>query len=161
MADRFTTRLAAFVIVYNDKRGVLLQQRAPNSYLGGYWDFPSGHGEHGESIRDSAVRELAEEMGLVGRAEDLRLIHLDQYFLEQDYINFVFVLDTWSGTPKICEPESCSAIGWFALDALPEKCVNAVRAVEHAGFGPELTYSVTNMAGYEAIMGEPFTEKAK
>jgi mutator protein MutT len=148
------TRLAAFVIVYNEQGKVLLQQRAPHSYLGGYWDFPSGHGEEGESIRDTAIRELAEEVGLIGKAEDLQLTLVDQYFLETNYLNFVFVLDTWSGTPEVCEPEACSAIGWFALDALPEKCVNVVRAAQRAGFGRGLTYSVTDTAAYEVLMGE-------
>ena len=64
MADRFTTRVAVFVIVRNDKGEILLQQRGPEKYLGGYWDFPSGHGELGESLQDTTIRELKEEVGL-------------------------------------------------------------------------------------------------
>jgi 8-oxo-dGTP diphosphatase len=155
VADRFMTRQSVFVIVRNDKREILLQQRL-GAYLSGYWDFPSGHVEHGEDIRVSTVRELAEETGIMGRAEDLRLVHIDQYFIEVDYVNYIFELDNWQGEPKILEPESCSDMGWFAQDALPEKCVNVLRAVERAGFGGELTYSITNRESYADIMGEPF-----
>jgi len=142
-----------FVIVRNDKGEILLQQRGPHSYLGGHWDFPSGHGEHNEELCVTAIRELKEEVDLDARSEDLRLVHIDQYFVEVNYVNFVFVLDAWSGTPKVCEPEKCSAVGWFAEDKLPAQCVNVVRAVEAAGFGNELTYSVTDKDVFYNLMG--------
>jgi len=156
MADRFTTRIAVFVIVRNDKGEILLQRRAAGAkYLEGYWDFPSGHGEHGESLRDSAIRELKEEVGLDGKPEDLRLVHIEQYFVEVNYINFIFALDQWSGTPKVCEPDKCSAIAWFAPEALPEQCVNAVRAAETAAFSDDLTYSITDKESYAKLVSLP------
>jgi 8-oxo-dGTP diphosphatase len=159
VAERFVTRVAVFVIVRNERDEILLQQRALGAkYLNGYWDFPSGHGEHGEDIRATAIRELTEEVGLEGRPEDLRLVHIDQYFLKQNYINFVFTLDAWSGTPKVCEPDKCSAVGWFAPDALPEKCVNVVRAAEQGGFDEPVSYSITDFESYAVLMGEPFGE---
>ncbi len=155
MTERATTRWAVFVIIRNKAGEILLQQRALGKYLGGYWDFPSGHGEYDEDIRVTTIRELKEEVDLDGKPEDLRLTHIDQYFVEVEYINFVFVLDSWRGTPKVCEPDKCSGVGWFALDKLPEKCVNVVRAVETAGFGNELTYSVTDKHTYHDLMGLP------
>jgi 8-oxo-dGTP diphosphatase len=152
MADRFTTRIAVFVLLRNDKGEILLQQRAGN-YLSGYWDFPSGHGEYNEGLRESAVRELMEEVGLTARPEDLRLVHIEQFFVDQEYINFIFACDTWQGEPRICEPDKCSGVAFFAPDNLPEKCVNAVRAVEAAGFSDELTYSITNSENYEVLVG--------
>ena len=157
MADkRATLRWAVFVIVRNEKDEVLLQQRARNAkYLNGYWDFPSGHGERGEDLRVTAIRELKEEVGLEGKPEDLRLVHIDQYFVEVDYLNFVFALDKWSGAPKICEPDKCSDVGWFDIGRLPERCVNGVRVVEAAGFTDELTYSVTDTDVFYRLMSFP------
>lgn len=155
MSERFVTRQAVFVIVRNDKNEMLLQQRL-GKYLSGYWDFPSGHVEYGEDMRVSAVRELAEETGIIAKPEALELTHMDQYFIEVDYVNYVFELRDWHGEPKILEPEKCSAMDWFAQDALPQKCVNVVRAVEHAGFDGGVTYSVTDRGGYQALMGQPF-----
>jgi 8-oxo-dGTP diphosphatase len=155
MAERFMTRQAVFVIVYNDKNEVLLQQR-DKEYLRGYWDFPSGHVECGEELQVAAIRELAEETGVMGNSEDLRLVHIDQYFIEVDYVNYVFELRSWQGKPHILEPEKCSAMDWFSIDDLPKKCVNTVRAVERSGFDAELTYSVTNRKTYTDLMGEPF-----
>jgi 8-oxo-dGTP diphosphatase len=161
-SDRFMTRLAVFVIARNPNGEILLQQRSGTGYLDGYWDFPSGHVEYGESIQETAVRELVEEVGVEAAVDDLQLVHIDQYLLgnatNADYVNFTFAVRSWSGVPKICEPEKCSAIGWFKPDALPEKCVNAVRVNEEAGFSGELTYSMTDAAAFKRIMGDPFKE---
>jgi 8-oxo-dGTP diphosphatase len=153
MSERFMTRQAVFVVIRNDKNEILLQQRSGTGYLDGYWDLPSGHAEFGESLRDSAIRETKEEVGVEAAPEDLRLIHIEQFFVDHNYVNYTFEATTWSGEPKICEPEKCSAIGWFAVDALPEKCVNAVRANEEVGFSSELTYSVTDASNYAALLG--------
>ncbi len=157
MTERFNTRLAVFMILRNDKNEILLQQRSGTGYLDGYWDLPSGHVEHGEALRDTATRELLEEVGVTARPEDLALVNIDQYFLDQDYVNFTFAVKSWQGTPSICEPDKCSDMQWFAPDALPEKCVNVVRANEQSGFGAsgELTYSVTDVESYKTLMGEP------
>ena len=149
------TRLAVFTVVYNERGEVLLQQRGPNSYLGGYWDFPSGHVEKAEDFRVAAVRELAEETNLIAEPESLKLVHIDHYSLKVDYINFVFTTHSWSGDPRILEADKCSDIGWFKPNALPKKCVNVVRAFEQSGFTDELTYSVTDAQSYMTLMGEP------
>jgi 8-oxo-dGTP diphosphatase len=56
------TRVAAAVI----ERGgeVLLAQRPPGKAYAGYWEFPGGKLERGETPRDALDRELHEELGL-------------------------------------------------------------------------------------------------
>lgn len=156
MSDRFTTRSAIFVIIRNKQGEVLLQQRNGTNFLAGYYDFPSGHVEDKESVKAAAVRELAEETGLVVQENDLRLVHLNQNFLDSPYVNFTFVADKWQGEPSICEPNKCSDIGFFAPDNLPAKCTLNVRLNEQAGFSDGLTYSLVTLESYEQIMHEPF-----
>lgn len=151
MTERHMTRQAVFIVIRNEKNEILLQQRANTGYLDGYWDLPSGHIECGESLRDCAARELKEEVDVVVLPEDLTLIHVEQFFVEKDYVNYTFEAKNWSGEPKIGEPEKCSAIGWFAVNALPDNCVNAVRSNEETGFSKELTYSVTTSANYATL----------
>ena len=55
--------VAAAVLLRADGR-VLLGQRAPGTFYPGYWEFPGGKVEAGESPRDALVRELAEELGI-------------------------------------------------------------------------------------------------
>lgn len=48
-------------IVFKDDK-VFICRRKPNKSLGGYWEFPGGKIEIGESNEDSLKRELLEEL---------------------------------------------------------------------------------------------------
>lgn len=50
-------------IIYKDEK-VLLCRRSLHKMLGGYWEFPGGKVEEGESHQESLLRELNEELGM-------------------------------------------------------------------------------------------------
>ncbi|WP_103063448.1 NUDIX domain-containing protein [Actinomyces qiguomingii] len=106
---------------------VLLQLRRNTGFMDGHWAAAiAGHVEPGESVTATAVREGAEEMGVVidpGELMPLTAMHrsnaVDGPALEQR-VDFFFTLTRWRGTPEIREPAKCGGLEWFALDALPE-----------------------------------------
>ncbi|HTY98335.1 MAG TPA: NUDIX domain-containing protein, partial [Rhodocyclaceae bacterium] len=55
------TDVAAAVILRPDG-SFLLGQRAPGTFYPGYWEFPGGKVEAGETPRQALVRELHEEL---------------------------------------------------------------------------------------------------
>jgi 8-oxo-dGTP diphosphatase len=55
--------VAAAVLLRSDGR-VLLAQRLPGTPYAGYWEFPGGKAEPGESMQAALVRELHEELGI-------------------------------------------------------------------------------------------------
>ncbi len=57
-------RVAAAVLLRPDGQ-VLLAQRPPGKAYAGYWEFPGGKLEAGESPHAALVRELREELGVV------------------------------------------------------------------------------------------------
>ena len=59
-------RVAAAVIERGDGH-VLLAQRPPGKVYAGYWEFPGGKLEAGETPEQALVRELREELGIVVR----------------------------------------------------------------------------------------------
>ncbi len=65
-----TPRQSASVILVRDAAGgveLLLVQRNPQQrFMGGFWVFPGGAVDEGESHRVTAVRELAEEAAVTG-----------------------------------------------------------------------------------------------
>jgi 8-oxo-dGTP diphosphatase len=59
-------RVAAAVILRGNG-DVLLAQRPPGKVYAGYWEFPGGKCEPGETPRAALDRELREELGLAVR----------------------------------------------------------------------------------------------
>ena len=54
----------AAAVIFRDDGQYLLGQRGPGTFYPGYWEFPGGKVEAGETPRDALVRELHEELGI-------------------------------------------------------------------------------------------------
>ncbi|MGH8799263.1 MAG: NUDIX domain-containing protein, partial [Casimicrobiaceae bacterium] len=63
MSERPVVRVAAAILHRGDGR-VLLARRLPGTPYAGYWEFPGGKLEPGESPHDALLRELGEELGI-------------------------------------------------------------------------------------------------
>ncbi|MFH1505938.1 MAG: NUDIX domain-containing protein [archaeon] len=56
---------AAHIMIFNSKGEVVLQQRAFTvAQLPGYWDMHGGHQAAGQTIEQTAIAELSEELGI-------------------------------------------------------------------------------------------------
>ncbi|MGD9600342.1 MAG: NUDIX hydrolase [Gammaproteobacteria bacterium] len=65
----------AICVIEDDARRVLFLKRAGDRPLGpGLWGFPAGHIEDGETPRECATRELAEEIGPHVRVAEIRAL---------------------------------------------------------------------------------------
>jgi mutator protein MutT len=56
-------KIVTAAIVLQDNK-VLLTRRAPGQSLEGYWEFPGGKVEEGESLQECLKREIFEELGV-------------------------------------------------------------------------------------------------
>jgi 8-oxo-dGTP diphosphatase len=90
-------RVAAAVIVAPDGR-VLLAQRPAGKPYAGYWEFPGGTLESGETPRHALVRELHEELGLTVRRAAPWLVQRYVYPHAHVELHFFRVL-AWDGEP--------------------------------------------------------------
>lgn len=109
-----------------DKLQILLQHRANTRFLPFLWDFAvSGHVEKGESMRQALKRETMEELGLDIDIEDLSFSSLIHIKVAEELIYYTgyFTLSKFSGEPRIMEPDKCSELRWFDMDALPEDLI--------------------------------------
>lgn len=148
MTDRFVVVPAAYVFLLRDGdagREVLLQLRQNTGYMDDQWAAAAaGHVERGETAYDAAHREAAEELGIAGL--DLRFettMHRTRHAEPIDErVDFFFTATTWTGEPRIVEPEKCADLRWFPLDALPDPVVpHETHALASLGSGtPYLTF---------------------
>jgi 8-oxo-dGTP diphosphatase len=62
MAETAAIQVAAGLVLHQGR--YLIAKRPAESYLGGYWEFPGGKREPGESLEGCLHRELREELGI-------------------------------------------------------------------------------------------------
>lgn len=119
MADRHLVDV--HVLLLRDDQVLLTRRRDRNPLFDGRWHLPSGKLDAGESVLAAAVREVDEEIGVVVESGDLRhvhTLHVNGSGVEPR-LGLFFETRRWSGEPVNREPEKCSAVRWFPLDALP------------------------------------------
>jgi 8-oxo-dGTP diphosphatase len=109
---------AAAGVVLDEKRRVLLVQRAIEPYVG-HWALPAGYQEMDEEPAETAVREILEESGL-----EVEVIELfDLLFVADDYRRpsnlAVFLCRPRGGILRAGDDVLDAA--WFDLEALPAK----------------------------------------
>lgn len=112
----------AGVIIINDKNEILLGKRTDN----GYWDYPAGSMELGESFEECARREVSEETGLTcGKLEYFMELSEEDSFYE--YPNgdqvwlavIIYICRDFSGEMKAQEDE-VTVQKFFPIDQLPK-----------------------------------------
>lgn len=90
-------RVAAAVVVRPDGQ-VLLAQRPAGKAYAGYWEFPGGKLESGETPRHALDRELAEELGLTVRRAAPWIVQRYRYPHAHVELHFFRVFE-WEGEP--------------------------------------------------------------
>ena len=111
--SRKIVHVAAAVIRRPDG-SFLLGQRAPDTFYPGYWEFPGGKVEAGETPHDALVRELDEELGI--RVEQAWPWLTREHVYEHAHVSLHFFdVPAWSGEPH---DHVHSALAWQSAGTL-------------------------------------------
>ncbi len=112
--ERPVTDVAVGVLIAPDG-AFLLTSRPEGKVYAGYWEFPGGKLEAGETVEQALRRELQEEIGItIGAAHPWREKLVD-YPHALVRLHFCKVFD-WSGDLHMREGQQC---GW---EHLPVRC---------------------------------------
>jgi len=110
------------ILIFNERGDLFLMKRGKNvRNESGHWDIPGGSVEFNEGLRDAAIREVKEEIGV-----DIEIVKqlpaIDHLLPEekQHWVTSGFVARIQgTGKPENLEPDKCEDIGWFSLQKLP------------------------------------------
>ena len=110
-------RVGVGAVVVEDGR-VLVMRRA-GAHGAGLWGLPGGHQEVGESPERTAVREVAEETGLVVDVT-ARLGFTDDPMpdIGRHYVTLFLACSRITGEPRLMEPQKATALDWLTIDEL-------------------------------------------
>ncbi len=109
--------VAAAVMLRADGSEFLLAQRPEGKVYAGYWEFPGGKVEPGETVRAALVRELHEELGISITACSPWLTRVFTYPHATVRLNF-WRVTAWEGEIGITAPLEHAAVDW-------QKCGNS------------------------------------
>ena len=113
--------VVAGALVTPDYR-VLLSRRPAGKNLAGFWEYPGGKIESGETPEQALCRELAEELRLDINPRDLTPLS----FASHDYDAFhlvmpLFVCRKWAGEPVGAEGQGIEFVDAKTVGEDPEK----------------------------------------
>lgn len=104
-------------IIINDEEKYLLAKRGKKAKNEkGKWEFPGGTIEFGDTLKETIIREIKEELDIEIDPQ-YQLPSIDHLIPEekQHWVTNAFISKIVKGKPKILEPEKCSEIGWFDM----------------------------------------------
>lgn len=120
MTNRYSLIPVVAIALQRSDGRILMQQRPEGKAHAGLWEFPGGKVELGESPEQALVREIAEELAITVRIEDL-----DSFTFasggarpgsdSRSILLLLYRCHQWQGEPQNLD---AAAIDWFELNDL-------------------------------------------
>jgi len=109
-------KVIGVAVIWNEAGKILIDKRRKQGLHGGFWEFPGGKIEPGETIEACIKREIMEELGIVIEVGESLMT------IEHDYTKFTITLNVHhshyvSGEPQTIE---CDEIRWVTLDEIDQ-----------------------------------------
>lgn len=127
---------AAHIIFLHGSQILLLRRSMHQPNWPGHWCFPGGKVDDDELLRESAIRETSEEVGITLSSDDI----VADYVINARYTNgtriyYFGVVTDWTGQPENKEEHLHEEAEWFSLNDLPLSIVphhrEAIEAMKH------------------------------
>lgn len=127
MKKRNKLPISVQLILENEDK-ILLMKRKNTGYEDGKYSLPGGHVEPNEEIRKALVREAQEEIGIHIDVKDVEFYKVmnRKVNTEQEYVDFIFKANHWTGNVTNEEKDKCEEIIWVNKEEIPENTLNFI-----------------------------------
>ena len=103
ISEKPTLIVPAIALVDTDSR-ILLAQRPEGKSFAGYWEFPGGRIETGETPEAALIREIREELGVETQDSCLAPVSFASHPYDDFHlILLLYVCRRWQNTPQALE----------------------------------------------------------
>jgi 8-oxo-dGTP diphosphatase len=126
MSGDNTVKVGVGVLVIKD--GKVLLGKRKNAHGADEYGGPGGHLEYGETIEQTALREIGEECGI--KVKNLKMLCVSDLltYFPKHYVDIGFAAEWESGEPEVLEPHKLESWDWYDIDTMPEKLFGCVTA---------------------------------
>ena len=92
-------RLIALLALVNENNEVLISLRKNKKEYDGYWEYPGGKVEEGETLEQAIIREIKEEINLeISKSCIAPLTFAVDQHAECETVLFLFICRKWEGS---------------------------------------------------------------
>lgn len=128
----FMVHITTQLLLIQDNK-VLLMKRKNTGYEDGKYGSIGGHLEKNEDFKSSLIREAKEEININLKRQNLEFVcMIHSKGITDNYVNFFFTCNKYSGNINNNEVNKCSELKWFDLDNLPTNIIEIEkRAIEN------------------------------
>ena len=100
ITDHKKLKIVVSIALINNENEILLSKRPEKKHLSGFWEFPGGKVEEGETPEKALIREVKEELNIDINNKCIAPLS----FSEFDYNNFqllllLYICRRWDGVP--------------------------------------------------------------
>ncbi len=129
-----TEKIIGVGVIWNKQRQILIDRRRQDGILGGFWEFPGGKIEQGETVEDCIKREIWEELGIVIEVGQ----HLITISHTYSHLHVTLIVHHCQYTDGIPQPIECDQICWVTLEEIdkfsfPEANFQIIAALRQVG----------------------------
>ena len=108
--------LVSAAALIDETSNILIARRPEGKSMAGFWEFPGGKVDPGETPEGALARELFEELGIDAKPSELIPFTFSSYDYDSFHLTMpLFVCRSWSGTAN---PKEGQQLAWVSLDSI-------------------------------------------
>ena len=102
--DHKNLKIVVSIALVNNENEILLSKRPKKKHLSGFWEFPGGKVEEGETPEKALIREVKEELNIDINNKCIAPLSFSEFdYITVQLLLLLYVCRRWDGEPMSME----------------------------------------------------------